>query len=74
MFKQAGDFQSSPEARFEHSDQVLVTGLRKVTGTLQTMIQKAILDRALMAPDDAVPPGYEKMVEQYYRAMSEDLR
>jgi hypothetical protein len=74
MFERASDVRSSPEARFEQSDQVLVTGLRKVTGTLQTMIQEAILDRALLAPDDAVPPGYEKMVEQYYRALSEDLR
>ena len=47
---------------------------RKVTGELQTMIQEAILDRALLAPDENVPPGYEKMVEEYYRALSEDLR
>jgi hypothetical protein len=74
MFRQAGESSSSPEAQFDESDQVLVTGLRKVTRTLQTMIQEAILDRAMLAPDEAVPPGYEKMVEEYYRALSEDLR
>jgi hypothetical protein len=73
-FRQAGESNSSLEAQFDESDQVLVTGLRKVTVTLQTMIQEAILDRAMLAPDDAVPPGYEKMVEEYYRALSEDLR
>ena len=70
----AGDVQASPEAHFDQSDRVLVTGLRNVTGTLQTMIREAILDLAQLSPDDAVPPSYEKMVEEYYRLLSEDLR
>jgi hypothetical protein len=74
IFERAGDVESSSDARFEHSDQLLVTGLRNVTDTLQTMIQETILDRALLAPDAAVPPGFEKIVEEYYRALSEDLR
>jgi hypothetical protein len=74
MFRRAGEANSNPEAQFDEPDQLLVTGLREVTSVLQTMIQEAILDRALLAPDEAVPPGYEKMVEEYYRALSEDLR
>ncbi len=73
-FERAGDVQASAEARLDESDRVMVTGLRRVTNVLQTMIQEAVLDRALLDPDDAVPPGYQKMVEEYYRALSEDLR
>jgi hypothetical protein len=73
-FERANDAEASVEAGLSHSDQVLVDGLRQVTDVLQTMIQEAILDRALLDPDDSVPPGYQKMVEEYYRALSEDLR
>jgi hypothetical protein len=72
--ERVADVESSAEARLGHSDRVLADGLRQVTEVLQTMIQEAILDRALMDPDEGVPPGYEKMVDEYYRALSEDLR
>jgi hypothetical protein len=59
---------------FAEADRVVVTALRELTQTLQRRIQEAILQGALSDPDEAVPPEYRQMVEEYYRALSEDLR
>ena len=48
--------------------------VRKVVLALQARIQQLVLDRALMERDDAVPPRYKTLVEDYYRVLSQDLR
>ncbi len=48
--------------------------VRQVVLTLQAQIQQLMLDRALMERDDAVPPRYKTLVEDYYRVLSQDLR
>jgi hypothetical protein len=49
-------------------------GLRQVSKALQTKIQEAILAGALLDADEPVPPEYRELVEEYYRALSDDLR
>jgi hypothetical protein len=41
---------------------------------LQAKIQELILKDALLDKDEAVPPQYKKLVEEYYRILSEDVR
>src|SRR5262249_48789223 len=41
---------------------------------LQAKIQERILKDALLDKDEAVPPQYKKLVEEYYRILSEDVR
>jgi hypothetical protein len=41
---------------------------------LQSRIQELILKDILLDKDEAVPPQYKKLVEEYYRVLSEDLR
>jgi hypothetical protein len=48
--------------------------IRAVAVALQARIQQLVLDRALMERDQAVPPRYKAMVEDYYRILSQDLR
>jgi hypothetical protein len=48
--------------------------VRAVAVALQARIQQLVLDRALMERDQAVPPRYKTMVEDYYRVLSQDLR
>jgi len=48
--------------------------VHKVALALQAQIQQLVLDRALMERDDAVPPRYKTLVEDYYRVLSQDLR
>ena len=48
--------------------------LRQVVQALQAKIQETILKDALLDKDEAVPPQYRKLVEEYYRVLSEDLR
>ena len=49
-------------------------GLQRVVQLLQAKIQEIILKDALLDKDEAVPPQYRKLVEEYYRVLSEDLR
>ncbi len=49
-------------------------GLRQVSLALQARIQQLVLDQALMERDEAVPPRYKTLVEDYYRVLSQDLR
>jgi hypothetical protein len=48
-------------------------GLRRVSQALQARIQEAILAGALLDADEPVPPEYRELVEDYYRALSDDL-
>jgi hypothetical protein len=48
--------------------------VRRVVQALQAKIQEVILRDALLDKDEAVPPQYRKLVEEYYRVLSEDLR
>jgi hypothetical protein len=50
------------------------TSVQAVIEALQTKIQELILKDALLDKDENVPPQYRKLVEQYYRVLSEDLR
>ncbi len=49
-------------------------GVPKVVQVLQAKIQEVILKDALLDKDEAVPPRYKALVEEYYRLLSEDLR
>lgn len=70
--EQGGDFVKN--SGFGEIGQVRVAGVRRVTQVLQTKLQEAILTGALQDADDAVPPAYREMVEEYYRTLSEDLK
>lgn len=48
--------------------------VRKVALALQARIQQLVLDQAQMDRDEAVPPRYKTLVEDYYRVLSQDLR
>jgi DNA repair exonuclease SbcCD ATPase subunit len=51
-----------------------VNGVNRTIVALQAKIQDLILKDALLDKDEAVPPKYKKLVEEYYRVLSEDLR
>jgi hypothetical protein len=51
----------------------LVEGLRNVDEVLQRRIQEAILSGSMQQAVGAVPPQYSQMVDEYYRALSEDV-
>ncbi len=53
---------------------VYTTSLQLVMQRLQAKIQEMILKEVLLDKDEAVPPQYKKLVEEYYRVLSEDLR
>jgi hypothetical protein len=72
VYVQGGDFVKN--SGFGEIGQVRVAGVRRVTETLQTKIQEAILAGALQDADDAVPAAYREMVDEYYRKLSEDLK
>jgi hypothetical protein len=48
--------------------------VKKVVQALQVRIQEIILQDALLDRDEAVPPQYRMLVEEYYRLLAEDLR
>jgi hypothetical protein len=49
-------------------------GVPRVVRVLQARIQEVILKDALLDQDEAVPPQYKALVEEYYRVLSQDLR
>jgi len=49
-------------------------GVSLALRALQAKIQELVLRNAQMDRDEAVPPEYKALVEDYYRALSEDLR
>lgn len=71
---QTGDLQQRPDAGWSRSQQTLTAGLRQASKELQAAIQKAILATALLDADQAVPPDYKDLVDEYYRVLSDDLR
>lgn len=48
--------------------------LREVAKAVQVKIQEAILAAALQDADEPVPPAYKQLVDEYYKALSDDLR
>ena len=48
--------------------------LKEVAKALQVKIQEAILAAALQDSDEPVPPEYKQLVDEYYKALSDDLR
>lgn len=56
-----------PPVTYEHA-------VPEIVKLLQGKIQEIILKDALLDKDEAVPPQYKKLVEEYYRILSEDLR
>ena len=53
--------------------QTAFEGLRQVDAILQKRIQEAILKGSLQQSDEAVPTDYIRMVEEYYRVLSQDI-
>jgi hypothetical protein len=51
-----------------------VEGIQATVQALQAKIQEIILKDILLDKDEPVPPQYKKLVEQYYKVLSEDLR
>jgi hypothetical protein len=64
--KEKGEFYVPPK---DYDNRVI-----DVIRVLQAKIQEVILKDALLDKDEAVPPQYKKLVEEYYRILSEDLR
>lgn len=48
--------------------------LRAIMQALQAKIQEVVLLSAEMDADEPVPPQYQPLVDEYYRAISDDLR
>ncbi len=49
-------------------------GVTHVITALQARIQEVVLKEMLLDNDEAVPPQYKTLVEDYYKTLSEDLR
>jgi hypothetical protein len=74
-----GDWRRRPEPHDPRlgayvPPQEYAEGVPKVIEVLQAKIQEVILKDALLDKDEAVPPQYKALVEEYYRLLSEDLR
>lgn len=65
--------ESSKSEKWGRSPSTLVDGLRQVDEVLQRRIQEAILSGSMQQAVGAVPPQYSQMVDDYYRALSEDV-
>jgi len=62
------------EASFFVPPTVYTTTLGAVTAALQAKIQEMIVENTLVERTGPVPPEYKKLVEDYYRVLSQDLR
>jgi len=74
-----GDWRRRPEPHDPRlgayvPPQEYTEGVPQVIQVLQAKIQEVILRDALLDKDEAVPPQYKALVEEYYRLLSEDLR
>ena len=49
-------------------------GVTHVITALQARIQEIVLREVLLDKDEAVPPQYKTLVQDYYKTLSEDLR
>lgn len=47
---------------------------KELAKVLQVKIQEAILAASLQDADEPVPPQYRQLIEEYYKALSDDLR
>jgi hypothetical protein len=65
--------EATASPKLASSPTYLVEGLRLVDEVLQRRIQEAILSGSMQQPVGAVPPQYSQMVDEYYRALSEDV-
>ncbi len=68
-----------PAAAHQHRNsryagQSMGAELRQIVTLLQARIQDAILLTARMDADEPVPAKYQRLVEEYYQALSDDLR
>lgn len=59
--------------QFATSPRRMVDALRDVDVILQRRIQETIVRGAMQQAVGAVPPQYSEMVDEYYRALSEDI-
>ncbi len=66
--------QPPPDGFYPRMELGDFNGAREISKALQAKIQEAILAAALMDADQPVPPTYKKLVEEYYRVLSDDLR
>jgi hypothetical protein len=69
-----GERREIPEGEYIPDGIRYVSGYNEISKVLQTKIQEAILAGALMDSDQPVPPEYRKLVDEYYRTLSDDLR
>jgi hypothetical protein len=74
-----GDWRRRPEPHDPRlgayvPPQEYTEGVPRAIKVLQAKIQEVILKDALLDKDEAVPPQYRALVEEYYRVLSEDLR
>jgi hypothetical protein len=68
---QAEEAVKNPQ--FATTPRRLVDALRDVDVVLQRRIQETIVSGAMQQAVGAVPPQYSEMVDDYYRALSEDI-
>ncbi len=66
--------QPPPDGFYPRMELGDFNGAREISKALQAKIQEAILAAALLDADQPVPPTYKKLVEEYYRVLSDDLR
>lgn len=59
---------------FQYTGRVVNGELRQIMNILQSRIQAAILLTAKMDADEPVPTKYRDLVDEYYQALSDDLR
>ena len=62
------------EASYMVAPTVYTETLAAVIAALQANIQEMIIENALVERNGPVPPEYKKLVEDYYRVLSQDLR
>jgi hypothetical protein len=68
-----GQWRQSRQGYFEPPT-LYPSAVQRVARALQVRIQELILKDAILDQDQPVPEQYRKQVEDYYRALSEDLR
>ena len=62
------------EASYLVAPTVYTETLAAVIAALQANIQEMIIENTLVERNGPVPPEYKKLVEDYYRVLSQDLR
>jgi hypothetical protein len=69
----SGDLNGT-EPVFTYAGRNVNAELRQIITVLQSKIQDAILLTAKMDADEPIPPQYRALVDEYYQALSNDLR